>query len=164
MTKKKPAPADPIATRLADAHAHCAARGTQLTAQRQEVLELLLRREGPAKAYDLQEDMQARHGRVAPTTIYRALEFLTDNGLVHRVDALNAFIACSADHDHHHVLMVVCSNCQRTEEIADDALYRAIRTRLAQAQPGFHDEAIEIKGVCAACAAAAPSKLHAHAG
>ena len=78
--------------RLASATEHCAARGAQLTPQRAEVLELLLRRGGQAKAYDLQGDMQARHGRIAPTTVYRALDFLQEHHLVHKVDAENGVL------------------------------------------------------------------------
>src|SRR5690606_39750546 len=84
-----------IAAPIAHAEAHCRDRGAQLTAQRAEAYELLLPRNGSAKAYDLQRDLQQRRGRGAPTTLYRALEFLVEQGLVHRVDALNRFVACS---------------------------------------------------------------------
>ena len=105
--------------RLASATEHCAARGAQLTPQRAEVLELLLRRGGQAKAYDLQGDMQARHGRIAPTTVYRALDFLQEHHLVHKVDAINTFVVCDhAEHDHP-TLLLICTRCGRVEEVHD---------------------------------------------
>jgi len=143
-----------IASRLAQAEAHCRERGAQLTAQRAEVYELLLRRQGSAKAYDLQHDLQQRRGRVAPTTIYRALEFLVEHGLVHRVDALNRFVACSHEHDEadgHHPLFLVCSICERTTELHDDAALAALARSLEAAGTDFAQSAVEVKGLCRDC-------------
>ena len=122
-----------------------------MTPQRKEVLELLLLRGGSAKAYDLQDDMRARHGRVAPSTVYRALEFLMAHHLVHRVDALNTFIACNAEHVAHHPLLLVCSNCEAVTELQDDDAYEAVRKKLRQAGDGFVESDIEVKGLCGRC-------------
>lgn len=131
------------------ARAHCAERGAQLTPQRAEVLELLLRRGGRAKAYDLQDDMQARHGRVAPTTVYRALEFLQAQHLLHKVDAVNTFVVCEhADHDHA-TLMVICPRCGTIEERHDTAAAEPLLAQLRRA--GHVPQAIEVKAVCARC-------------
>ncbi len=137
--------------RLASATEHCAARGAQLTPQRAEVLELLLRRGGQAKAYDLQDDMQARHGRIAPTTVYRALEFLQAHHLVHKVDATNTFVACDhADHEHP-ALMLICTDCGRIDELHDaEAMTKLLATA---AQHGFAPEAVEVKSRCQPCRA-----------
>lgn len=141
--------------RLADAEARCRQRGAQLTPLRREVLELLLRRNGTAKAYDLQDDMRARHGRVAPTTVYRALDFLMDQGLVHRVDAVNSFVACNGEHvgqqRDHHSLMVVCARCGAVAELHDHDAMSVIAQRLRGGVPGFVATGIEIKGVCVGC-------------
>jgi len=143
--------ASAIALQLEAALAHCRAQGGRLTAQRKEVLELLLRRGGSAKAYDLQDDMRARHGRVAPSTVYRALEFLMDQHLVHRVDALNTFIVCNAEHTAHHPLLLVCSNCEAITELHDDKAYQAVQNTLRQAGDGFVESEIEVKGICGKC-------------
>ncbi len=164
-TSRSPRRADPrlterqIAVRLAHAEAHCRERGAQLTAQRAEVYELLLRRQGSAKAYDLQHDLQQRRGRVAPTTIYRALEFLVEQGLVHRVDALSRFVACSHEPDEaeaHHPLFLVCSTCERTTELHDDAALAALARSLEAAGADFEQSAVEVKGLCRDC------REHAH--
>lgn len=146
------APATPenaLRQRLSRANAHCAGRGAQLTAQRAEVLELLLRRGGQAKAYDLQDDMQARHGRIAPTTVYRALDFLQDQQLVHKVDATNTFVVCDhADHDHP-ALLLICTRCGRIDELHDP---HALGPLLDIArQRGMLPRAVEVKCLCVDC-------------
>ncbi|MFN4119448.1 Fur family transcriptional regulator [Acidovorax sp.] len=141
------------------ARAHCAHNGAQLTEQRREVLELLLHRRGSAKAYDLQDDMQTRHGRVAPTTVYRALDFLMEQRLVHKVDATNTYVVCTdAEHDHPS-MMLVCTQCGEITEWHDDPQFDALSAQVARYLPGFAAQGLEIKGLCARCSAAA-----AHAG
>lgn len=127
-----------------------------MTALRREVLELLLRN-GSAKAYELQDDMRARHRRVAPTTVYRALDFLIENQLVHRVDSLNTFIACNGEHTDHHALLLVCSVCEEASELADEQVVAALGERLREAGSGFRESGIEIKGVCGRCIGEAAS-------
>ncbi len=167
-----PAPAVPdLPQRLAEAEHLCRQRGTQLTALRREVLELLLRRNGTAKAYDLQDDMRERHGRVAPTTVYRALDFLMEQGLVHRVDAVNSFVACNSDHaghapghaHGHHTLMAVCTRCGAVSELHDHEALDMISQRLRSGVPGFVETGIEVKGVCATCLGQANGQALAHA-
>lgn len=142
-----------LQNRLSAACLHCAERGAQLTAQRAEVLELLMRRGGQAKAYDLQDDMQARHGRIAPTTVYRALDFLQEHHLVHKVDATNTFVVCDhADHDHP-ALLLICTRCGRIDEMHDDAAMADLLATVKQR--GMAPQAVEVKCVCADCLAAA---------
>ena len=135
------------------AQAHCHAHGAQLTALRREVLELLLLRGGSAKAYDLQDDMRARHGRMAPTTVYRALEFLMDAGLVHRIDTLNAFLGCDAPGHAHVAQFLVCRNCQRVAELDDPTLNRVLAEKSRSMGFRIEPSALEIKGLCNDCAA-----------
>ncbi len=135
--------------RLAAAREHCAARGAQFTPQRAEVLELLLRRGGQAKAYDLQDDMQARHGRIAPTTVYRALDFLQEQQLVHKVDATNTFVVCEhADHAHP-ALLAICTRCGRIDEMHDTKPAASLLA-LVERQ-GMTPHALEVKCLCANC-------------
>ncbi len=152
MSPASPRPTDSaIRKRLASAATHCASRGAQLTAQRAEVLELLLRRGGQAKAYDLQEDMQARHGRIAPTTVYRALDFLQEHHLVHKVDATNSFLVCNHTDHTHPTLMLICTGCGRVEELHE---HQALGELLAQAQArGFAPQSVEVKSLCGSCQA-----------
>lgn len=146
-----------IATRLAEAEQLCNDRGTLLTPLRREVLKLLLERGGSAKAYDLHDDMRNAHGRVAPMTVYRALDFLMQMQLVHRVDSLNVFIACSHDEadssDHRHdTLMLVCTRCDKVVEQAAHEVASRLRTELAD-RFGFTAQGVEAKGLCRECSA-----------
>src|SRR5690606_4664328 len=143
-----------IAARIAHAKAHCRERGAHLTAQRAEVYELLLRRNGSAKAYDLQHDLQQRRGRVAPTTIYRALEFLVEQGPVHRVDALNRFVARRPAPDEaqrHHPGALVCEACDRAAELHDQPALAVLARSLEAAGADFVQSAVEVKGLCRDC-------------
>ncbi len=137
---------------LASARAHCSARGAQLTDLRAQVLELLLRRDQATKAYELLADMQAHQPGVAPMTVYRALDFLVEQELVHKVDATSSFLVCHHDHSHghhHHApVLLVCESCGSTTEWDDD-----VDASRQLAPPGFHVHATEIKGQCADCAA-----------
>ena len=153
MTSDRSAPAPTVAVqrKLRAARTHCATRGAQLTAQRAEVLELLLLRGGQAKAYDLQDDMQARHGRIAPTTVYRALEFLQAHHLVHKVDAANTFVVCDhAEHDHP-ALLLICPRCGAVEERHDTGPAEPFLAHLRG--QGYAPQAIEVKALCAGCRA-----------
>jgi Fur family zinc uptake transcriptional regulator len=146
-----------IASRLAEAQQLCNDRGTLLTPLRREVLKLLLERGGSAKAYDLHDDMRNAHGRVAPMTVYRALDFLMQMQLVHRVDSLNVFIACShgetSSPDHQHdALMLVCTRCDKVVEQAAHEVASRLTTELAE-RFGFVAQGVEIKGLCRECAA-----------
>lgn len=144
---------------LDEAQTHCTAQGAQLTQQRREVLELLLQRQGTAKAYDLQEDMQARHGRVAPTTVYRALDFLIEQRLVHKVDTTNTYVVCTGDHHPHPTMMLVCTQCGSVSEWHDHTRFDALRAQVASALPGFAASGLEIKGRCAGCASGEGDKV-----
>jgi len=148
-----------IAGRLVEAERLCNERGTLLTPLRREVLKLLLERGGSAKAYDLHDDMRNAHGRVAPMTVYRALDFLMQMQLVHRVDSLNVFIACSHDDttlpDHgHDSLMLVCTACDKVVEQPAHEVAHQLSTELNE-RFGFAAQAIEAKGLCKECVAAA---------
>lgn len=148
-----PDAADPqaLAQWLDAARSHCTHNGAQLTEQRREVLELLLHRRGSAKAYDLQDDMQTRHGRVAPTTVYRALDFLMEQRLVHKVDATNTYVVCTdAEHDHPS-MMLVCTQCGEITEWHDDPQFNALSAQVAAYLPGFEARGLEIKGLCQRC-------------
>lgn len=102
---------------LLEAERICAQSGARLTPLRRRVLELVARAGAPVKAYDLLSRIDRSSTNAKPPTVYRALDFLIEAGLVHRVEALNAFIACpSAGHGHAAVLYV-CEKCANVTEV-----------------------------------------------
>ncbi|MDR1395066.1 MAG: transcriptional repressor, partial [Deltaproteobacteria bacterium] len=106
-------------------------RKTPLTRLRQLVLECLTEAAEPIKAYDLLEMLRRKGTRMTPSSAYRILDFLETSGLIHRVNALNAYLACNAGPSQaHQPLIVVCSGCQKTVELNDQKLCQSIFQRL----------------------------------
>jgi Fur family zinc uptake transcriptional regulator len=138
----------------------CAARGVRLTELRRRVLGLILDCDRPTGAYDLLDRLRAtRHG-AAPPTVYRALDFLREQGLVHRIERLSAFVGCVAPecdldhaHDSHAAQFLICGACKRVTELDDHALEHAVAD--AAGRVGFRvgGATVEVEGVCADCAA-----------
>ena len=130
------------------AAALCARRGARLTELRRRVLELVWRGHEPVGAYDVLAQM----GRAAPPTVYRALDFLRDNGLVHRIESRNAFIGCVNNHAAGDlVVFLICERCGEVGEAPSAAV--ATELKSAARAAGFSPKApvIEIGGVCAHC-------------
>ena len=141
-----------VANALAAAEQVCATRGLKLTPLRRRVLELVWAGHGPVGAYDLLQALAEGDSRaVQPPTVYRALEFLREAGLVHRIDALNAFIGCDRAGVPHSGQVLVCRQCQSVVEVDDPAIAQALTERAAAL--GFLPDAgpLEIKGLCPAC-------------
>lgn len=133
----------------------CAERGERLTPIRLRVLELLAGSAQPLGAYDLIELLGNADGRrPAPVTVYRALDFLLGQGLAHRIESRNAFVAC--DHSHGHTDVVVFLLCERCGTAAESS-GAEIGERLAHVarDAGFEarGQFVEIAGLCAACSA-----------
>lgn len=147
---------------LALAEANCSARGIRLTDSRRLILGLLLEAERPLGAYGLLERLQTatRHA-VAPPTVYRALGFLVGQGLVHRIERLDAFVACSAvaagggAHAHAHQFLV-CRRCGRAEEVCDPAISLALSRAASRAGFAPDRATVEVEGECARCGVARP--------
>ena len=129
----------------------CAARGARLTELRQQVLGLVLARGGVVKAYQVLTDLQAARGPAAPPTVYRALDFLVEQGLLHRVDALNGYIACQHLECQHHGLLLVCETCNDVTEI--DATDSLDQLSAAAARAGFQPrrQDVLLTGLCQSC-------------
>lgn len=138
---------------LASADAICAAEGESLTPLRRRVLELLLDAGGPAKAYDLLEGLKTEAGAAKPPTVYRALEFLTRLGLAHKIETLNAFVACDVGACARSTIFLICEKCGAAEEF--DAGHALIDLSEAASRDGFaiRRTMIEAQGLCAACQA-----------
>lgn len=140
-----------VRLRLDSAAQACARRGAQLTELRRQVLRLILEADGPQTAYQLLDRLRATREGAVPPTVYRALDFLMAQRLVHKVERLNAFIAC-AESDHLHAAQfLICGSCGRVAEIEDREAADALEH--AAERQGFHprNTVVEIEGTCAAC-------------
>jgi Fur family zinc uptake transcriptional regulator len=137
---------------LAHAEALCAKRGERLTPMRRRVLEALAASHKPLGAYELIELAAAQGPRPAPITIYRALEFLTAQGLVHRIESRNAFLACINNHaSGAPVVFLICEHCGAVGEAASGAVAESLNAAAKSAGFTPKSPVIEISGVCAHC-------------
>ena len=136
---------------LAQAEAVCRAHGARLTPIRRKVLEALYATHKPLGAYDLAEILGPKGRRLAPITVYRALDFLIEQGLAHRLASQNAYIALPNSHDDKAVAFLICEKCGGVDELASPGLSGTISSLLAeqQFQPAAH--VLEITGRCAHC-------------
>ncbi len=129
----------------------CRERNTRLTPLRRTVLELLIRAERSLKAYELLEQMQAVHPGAAPPTVYRALDFLTEQGLIHRIDAVNAWTACVDAAGVPHDLFIVCTECRQVVELHAPELSQQIAQCISSAGFGLSKQETELRAVCQDC-------------
>jgi Fur family zinc uptake transcriptional regulator len=129
-----------------------------LTPGRRRILTILEEAGQPLGAYEMIDRLAAANGkRPAPISIYRALDFLVDQGLVHRLASRNAFMACGQAHQAHEmVAFLICDLCGLVSEAASQPMRKSL-TALAQ-KIGFsaRDQIIEVTGRCAACQGADP--------
>jgi Fur family zinc uptake transcriptional regulator len=129
----------------------CVVRGVQLTPIRQQVLALIWESHKAVKAYELLDRIKPLKDAAKPATIYRALDFLIEQGLIHRVESLNAFVGCSCSGHQHEQLLLICNNCQEVEERSAPEVMQALSQEVEQAGFSVHSKAIEIHGVCVKC-------------
>jgi len=135
---------------------HCRKSGLRLTPLRRKVLRAVWRSHHPLGAYEICDALVAEGNSVLPPTVYRALDFLERNGLVHRIASLNAFIGCNQMGRHRNGRYLICSDCGSVAELPPDELLE----RFAIDAGALEFEALSIRleavGRCAACAAGAP--------
>ena len=122
----------------------------KLTAGRRRVLELLLRAGRPAKAYDLISQFGEDGRPTKPPTVYRALDFLERQGLAHRIESLNAYVACRQGDKAHTAAFLICRCCQTSRELdtGGPTELLAAGERLGFSLDGL---IIEGHGLCAHC-------------
>jgi Fur family zinc uptake transcriptional regulator len=138
---------------LAEAEAQCGARGVRLTPIRRDVLAALYATHKPLGAYDIAAELAGKgHRKLAPITIYRALEFLMAEGLVHRLASRNAFVACPHRHGPRElVAFLICESCGGVDELSSPALGRALAGLLKTEKFEPQLQVLEISGRCGHC-------------
>ena len=137
---------------LAEAEKMVSTKGQKLTPIRRKVLHLLLESKEPAKAYDLLDNLDGE-GSAKPPTVYRALDFLQEMGLAHKIESLNAYVACGhVSHDHSAVFLI-CQTCGGAEELHAVATSEALSKETSTAGFVIQNAVIEARGTCRKCAA-----------
>ncbi|MCG8438485.1 MAG: transcriptional repressor [Pseudomonadales bacterium] len=142
---------------LASAEQQCREQGARLTPQRKQVMHLLLSQDGPQTAYQLLEQFKARfQDNAQPPTIYRALDFLVQQGLAHRLSSTNQYLACghiTCQHDHHGTVFLLCDDCGGVQEtpMAGGAMAELQQTLDGVGFVIQQDPLLEVHGRCARC-------------
>lgn len=131
----------------------CRQRQVRFTRQRRQALEIICRAERPLGAYEILDAMRAAIPGAAPPTVYRALDFLLAQGLVHQLKSLHAYVGCSHPEHPHASQFLICSRCGRIAELEDGAISRSLQR--AASSSGFtpSQPIVEVLGVCGACEA-----------
>ncbi len=140
-----------IDSALAQARAVCAEQGGRLTPQRQQILELVWEEHKPVGAYTLLERLREQGRKAAPPTVYRALEFLLEQGLIHRIESLNAYTGCTAPGTPHHGQFLVCSRCRQVVEVDVQGINQQLDQSARSMGFEIERQTVEISGLCTDC-------------
>ena len=137
---------------LTQAEKVCDVESARFTDMRRKVFTLIWQSHKAVTAYELLDALTSEGQRVQPPTVYRALEFLTDLGLVHRIESLNAYFGCDRPDCEHLGQYFICTQCGRVAEAVNEDMSNAVLK--AAGQVGFDIQAttVEIKGLCHDCA------------
>jgi Fur family transcriptional regulator, zinc uptake regulator len=143
-----------VARTVAAVEAICAERGLRLTAPRRRALEILLEGHSALGAYDLLARLSAEGLGAHPPVAYRALDFLVENGFAHRIERLNAFVACPNPAARHHPAFMVCRRCRAVAEAEVAAAQDPLGTSADAVGFRIERTVVEAEGICPACSAA----------
>lgn len=137
---------------LALAEALCTQRGVRLTPQRLEVLRLMTLQRGAISAYDLLDLLKVSEPQAKPPTVYRALDFLLEQGFVHKVESTNSYVLCHLlDNPSHTSAMFICGRCGNVQEQGADGVEDIMHALAAKMGFALRHSVIEAHGLCADC-------------
>ena len=144
---------DCVAQAIESAEVLCGDRGLRFTALRRRVLTLVWDSHKPVGAYDILDRFREEGRKAAPPTVYRALDFLIEAGLVHRLDSLNAYIGCPDPARSHTGQFLICRQCRTVAELDDPDIDAMVRKKAGQLGFTAVHQMLEIQGLCDECRA-----------
>ena len=137
---------------LIQAKESCQKRGARFTLAREQVFKLLTQHSGAVGAYDLLDELKLIDPSAKPATIYRALDFLSKQGFVHKIESLNAFVMCHHFSEcNHPVQLLICDTCGHVEEIQSSNLDLALRPMADATGFIISHQIVEAHGACQSC-------------
>ena len=140
-----------IATAMTQAEQICRRKGIRFTRIRRRVLELIWASHRPALAYHLLQQLRREKHNAEPPTVYRALDFLLENRLAHKIESLNAYIGCAQPQRRHVGQFLICNGCHQVAELDDTELQRMIESKASRAGFEAMRQTVEIAGRCPLC-------------
>jgi Fur family transcriptional regulator, zinc uptake regulator len=138
---------------LLQADTLCIKRKQRFTDLRKQVLSLVCQSEQPLGAYALLDLMKDAGRSAAPPTVYRALDFLQEQGFVHRLASNNTYLACAHPQHRHEAVFLVCTQCGNTQELHTDGIFKAVESKAKKVNFKVEHTSVEVAGLCALCQA-----------
>ena len=139
----------------------CAQHRARMTPTRESVLRLLWQSHQPLGAYQLQDQLSKLLDKpVAPATVYRAIDFLLQLGLIHRIPSLNAYIGCPFPNSEHSNLFMICTQCGSAAEVAHNSINDLLQSASDKANFTLQSQSLELLGLCPQCSDSKPEFSH----
>lgn len=129
----------------------CQVRKVRLTGQRRQVLALIWQSHKPLGAYEILAQLSQGRDPVAPPTVYRALDFLIEQGLVHRLASCNSYMGCPAPEAQHPGQLLICRHCGRATELLDSRIEHCLQQAATEAGFKIEQQTLELLGLCQDC-------------
>ena len=142
-----------VATAVETAESLCRDRGLRFTRIRRRVLELVWNSHRPVGAYDILNSINGEGKKAAPPTVYRALDFLIEANLVHRLDSINAYVGCPDPGSSHTGQFLICRECRSVAELDDADINRLVEQKVSELGFSAIHQTLEIHGLCQDCRA-----------
>ena len=141
----------PLQQILAGAIAICEQKNVRFTKARQMIFELIVKAQVPVKAYDVLDSVKERDKSAKPPTVYRAIDFLMECGLIHKIHRLNAYVSCSHPSRHKECYFLICSKCNGLTECCSKEIDTVITDTAAKAGFSLRNVSMEMTGICQHC-------------
>lgn len=125
----------------------------KLTPIRQSVFEILQNEPSPIGAYDILDLLKKSKDNAVPMTVYRALDYLIETNLIHKVENLNAYMVCGHPNHNHICQLIICENCGKTIESCDAELGKLVKSKAEAAGFKITRATLEISAICSSCQA-----------
>ncbi len=129
----------------------CQEKGLRFTEIRKKIFRLILENKAPIKAYEILDVLKKKDKSVKPPTVYRALDFLLESGIAHRLASLNSYVGCSHPQKHKQCYFLICSNCHKAVECCNSKLLKAIDATTQEVNFVVETVSLEVVGKCQEC-------------
>ncbi|MFC0268394.1 Fur family transcriptional regulator [Kushneria aurantia] len=140
-----------VSSLLRMAETRCRDNDARFTPIRRRVFEMISEHASGLKAYELLDLLSSEHASARPPTVYRALDFLLEQGLVHRIESLNAYVACPCPDHARGFQLMICRHCGLVEEIHDHAIMQQLESSATDRGFTIERQTIELSGLCQRC-------------
>ena len=140
-----------MATHIKKLERYCEDKGLRLTDPRRFVLEIVTNARKPVGAYDILDKLASKLDNPKPATAYRAIDFLSEHGFIHRIESLNAYVSCETDHRHAGSQFMICQKCGGVTETHLCSMPESFQQKMAEEKFSPDHWNLEIHGLCATC-------------